>query len=45
MIKIKKIAMQLCLSSAVLAEMPAFAAEAVQSGAQLCDDCEQAEVH
>ena len=34
MIKIKKIAMQLCLSSAVLAEMPAFAAEAVQSSAR-----------
>ena len=31
MMKIKKIAMQLCLSSAVLAAIPAFAAEAVQS--------------
>ena len=34
MMKIKKIAMQLCLSSAVLAAMPAFAAEAVQSSAR-----------
>lgn len=34
MMKIKKIAMQLCLSSAVLAAMPAFAAEVAQSSAQ-----------
>ena len=34
MIKIKKIAMQLCLSSAVLAAMPVFSAEAVQSSAR-----------
>ena len=35
MITIKKIAMQLCLSSAVLAAMPsAFAAESAQSSAQ-----------
>ena len=34
MITIKKIAMQLCLSSAVLAAMPAFAAEVAQSSAQ-----------
>lgn len=34
MMKIKKIAMQLCLSSAVLAAMPAFAAEAAQSSAR-----------
>ena len=35
MITIKKLAMQLCLSSAVLATMPAtFAAEVAQSNAQ-----------
>lgn len=34
MIKIKKTAMQLCLSSAVLAAMPTFAAEAVQLSAR-----------
>ncbi|HCB31001.1 MAG TPA: type I 3-dehydroquinate dehydratase, partial [Acinetobacter lwoffii] len=34
MMKIKKIAMQLCLSSAVLAGMPVFAAEVAQSSVQ-----------